>query len=205
QVPLPRRAWLGLAGLLANCRRSAPVVVQVLTLFLGAKVTITQLVGAWQNIERDDRIALGRRNHQLGRQSLLGRRVWDQQARVRLDVAPLDYAQFSLLLPPNKLERLARRHAKAVTPSTASYFDGFLALLRLLLDRLHDCEVHLQVNTATVPASHLTARPQGEGGYRGLRLGQTAWLSAAAEASSAPQAVRKVSYVVPAYDTPEAA
>lgn len=197
QVPLPPRAWLGLAGLLSNCRRSGSTITHVLSLFLGARVTTRELVGAWQRIESGDRIALGRRNHRLGQQSLLGRRVWDQQARVRLEVAPLDYERFCSLLPPNLIERAAG--------SSAPYFDGFLALLRLLLDRLYDCEILMRVHAGTVPSAVLTARPDKEANsYRGLRLGQTAWLNDAGGNAAAPE-VRTVTYLVRAYGGMEAA
>lgn len=192
QEPLPPRAWLGLAGLLSNCRKSAPVIAHVLTLFVGARVSLTELVGAWQNIENEDRIALGRRNHRLGKQSVLGRRVWDQQARIRLEVAPLDYTRFCALLPPNLIER-----AGGQVPA-GSHFGGFLALLRLLLDRLHDCEVVLQVRSNTVPPAALTAG--ADAAYHGLRLGQTAWLQRLGEQDSA-QNVRRISYLIPAYDS----
>lgn len=191
QVPLPQRAWLGLAGLLTNCRKSASTVTHVLSLFLSAPVKLEQHVGAWQTIEADDRIALGRNNHRLGQQSLVGRRVWDQEARVRLIIAPLAYERFCLLLPPNG------------TSGAAPYFDGFLSLLRLLLDRLCDCEVQLQALAETIPASTLTAlpRPQADG-YRGLRLGQTAWLNGK---SASAQPARTATYLVRAFDHREAA
>lgn len=192
QVPLPQRAWLGLAGLLSNCRKSASTVTHVLSLFLSVPVKLEQQVGAWQTIEADDRIALGRHNHRLGQQSLLGRRVWDQQARVRLIVAPLPYKRFCLLLPPNG--------ASGATP----YFDAFEALLRLLLDRLCDCEVQLQALSKTIPASTLTALPEpATGGYRGLRLGQTAWLKSKDRAPAPP--ARRATYLVRAFDQQERA
>ena len=129
QVPLHPRAWLGLAGLLANSRKSASTVVHVLQLFLGAKlkthqphgeklegakVTMVPLIGAWKNIEAEDRISLGRRSHRLGQQSVIGRRVWDQQARIRLIIAPVDYKRLCQLLPPNSMERRAERDAGAM-------------------------------------------------------------------------------------------
>lgn len=194
QVPLPQRAWLGLAGLLTNCRKSASTVTHVLSLFLSVPVKLEQNVGAWQTIEADDRIALGLNNHRLGQQTLVGRRVWDQQARVRLIVSPLSYERFCLLLPPN------------AASGAAPYFNGFLSLLRLLLDRLCDCEVHLQALTGTIPPSKLTAlpRPQADG-YWGLRLGQTAWLNGKGKDGAQAQPARTATYLVRAFDRRETA
>jgi len=189
QVPLPRRAWLGLAGLLSNARHSAFAVSHVLSQFVGAKAELEQLVGAWRLFEPDDRIALGRDNHRLGRQTFLGRRAWDQQARVRLTVAALPYDDFCKLLPPNEEEE------------SAPDFDSFVALMRLLLDRQCDCEVQLQADAATVPPRLLSAAPPPRSGrHWGLRLGQTAWLSRRDAGGS-----YKAGYLVRAFDTVEAA
>jgi type VI secretion system protein ImpH len=185
-LPLPRRTWLAAAGLLANCRKSAPAVTQILSLFVGTKVTLTELVGAWQRIEEDDRIALGRANHALGQRSVLGRRIWDQQARVRIEIAPLDYAHFCTFLPPG----LGKFAGASALPS---HYHGFVALLRLLLDRLCDVEVRLQVRAETIPAGVLQEAPIE--GSRSLRLGQTAWLGSSSDAD-----IRSVTYLVPAYD-----
>lgn len=190
QIPLPRRAWLALAGLLSNCRKSSVAVTQVLSLFLDTQVKMTELVGAWQAIEQDDRMALGRRNNSLGKRTLLGRQVWDQQARVRLDIGPLDYKRFYRLLPPD-------HPAKAANPATEapSLFDGFVTLLRLLLDRLCDVEVLLHVRTGTIPPAALQAAPTN--GNHGLRLGRTAWTE-----SKDHHGTRSASYLVRAYDSP---
>lgn len=175
QLPLPRRTWLALAGLLSNCRRSAPALAAVMSRYVGAAVGVTQLQGAWAQIEPEDRIGLARRNHSLGRLSVLGGRVWDQQARLRLDLAPLPYARFCGFLPG------------AGGASAGSHYADFVTLLSMMTDRQCDVEVRLQVQRATVPAAALTAQPQaGAGGYRGLLLGQTAWLAGAPD--SAPPA-----------------
>jgi len=201
QVPLPRRAWLGLAGLLGNARHSAFTVRHVLAQFVGAETELEQLVGAWLPIEADNRIALGQRNHALGQQSVLGRRVWDQQARVRLTVAALPYENFCRLLPPNDEERLAARPAVTPDGAAAPAFDGFVALVRLLLDRQCDCELRLQA--AEAPPRALSAAPAPrQGRHWGLRLGQTAWLGGAAGGDAPPA---RAGYLVRAYDNAGAA
>jgi type VI secretion system protein ImpH len=201
QVPLPRRAWLGLAGLLSNARRSAFTVSHVLSEFVGAKITLEQLVGAWQLFEPDNRIALGRSNHRLGQQSVLGRRMWDQQARVRLTVAALAYPDFCRLLPPNDDEKHASKNEPAADDmDEVPAFTGFVALMRLLLDRQCDCEVQLQADPTTVPPSVLSAAPRGNR-ERGLRLGQTAWLSHSSRFATS----YKAGYLVRAFDAAGAA
>lgn len=166
QMPLPMRAWLGLAGLLVNSRRSAAVVAQVLSAYLGVACRLQVLVGSWRDIEAADRIELGRKRHVLGRESLLGRRTWDARAAVRLHVERMSYAACCELLP------LRRVHEGDDLPKSAHR--GLVAMIRLLLDRRFDCEVCIGIESSSVTQEHLKLRSRGEG--LGLRLGQTAWL-----------------------------
>ena len=175
QVPLAPRAWLGLAGLLANRRKNAATVEHVLSLVLQTKVTLTQFVGGWQNIEAQDTTQLGRFNQRLGVNSVVGQRVWDQQARVRIEIADLDYQSTCQLLPPAQLERirLADKHAVKL-----SYFSRFVALLLLLLDGMVDCEIVIRVIANTIPCTRLIPPVSTASEWPvGIRLGQTAWLS----------------------------
>lgn len=166
QMPLPKRAWLGIAGLLINHRRSAAVVEQVLTAYLGVTSSLQVLVGRWRDIEPGDCIALGHAQHALGRLSLLGRRTWDARAGVRLHVARLRYDAVCDLLP------LRPAHHGEALPSLAHR--GLVAMVRLLLDRRFDCDVLIEIDPDSVPPPRLQF-PWRAGGL-GLRLGQTAWL-----------------------------
>ncbi|ALU89497.1 type VI secretion system baseplate subunit TssG [Herbaspirillum rubrisubalbicans] len=193
QIPLPQRSWLGLAGLLANCRRSQAALSQTLSVYIGSKVRVEPLIGAWHDIAPQERMALGRRGNVLGRSTLLGRRAWDQAARVRLVIEGLEYTRFCQLLPPG--------HAQAANPSERACHFGLVGLLRLLLNGLHDCEVELHVQSASIPAARLQAREQGR-----LRLGYSAWLGrgggAPQAAQSSPPAMAR--YLIPAFATTEA-
>ena len=166
QIPLPMRAWLGLSGLLVNSRKSAVVVAQVLTAYLGVECRLQTLVGRWRDIEDADRMALGRKQHALGQQSLLGRRTWDAHASARLYVGRMSYAACCALLP------MRTTRDRDVQPGNAHR--GLVAMIRMLLDRRYDCEVELTLESATVPPSRLSL--PWRGGGLGLRLGQTAWL-----------------------------
>lgn len=154
RLPLPRRALLALAGMLADRRRSASVIRRVLSIYLGAPVEVLQLRGGWQAIMPPIRSHLGTANSRLGSEAVLGSRVWDQQARIELVIGPLGYARFCALLPGGA------EHQR------------FVALLRYLTDRQVDCLVRLKL----VPAQ--TPQPLLHGGAeRGMRLGYSAWLA----------------------------
>lgn len=170
QVPLPKRAWLGIAGLLINNRRSADVVGQVIACYLGVTARLHVLVGRWRDIVLDDRIALGRHDPDqgpvslLGRNSLLGRRMWDSQAGVRLEISRMRYENVLSLLP--------LRASKSGEKLPVSLYDEFVSLVHLLLDRRFDCDVQIAVDRHSIPPSFLCKARSG----LGLRLGQTAWL-----------------------------
>ena len=166
QIPLPMRAWLGLSGLLVNSRKSAVVVAQILTAYLGVECRLQTLVGRWRDIEGADRIALGRRQHALGQQSLLGRQTWDAHASVRLYVGRMGYDAACALLP--------LRATRSDDAQQDGAHRGLVAMIRMLLDRRFDCEVELLLDSSTVPPSRLSL--PWRGGGLGLRLGQTAWL-----------------------------
>ncbi|NDI84161.1 type VI secretion system baseplate subunit TssG [Undibacterium crateris] len=201
QIDLPKRSLLGLAGLLANCRKSADAIAQVLTLYIGAKVSVMQWVGAWQMIEADERIALGQRNQRLGQHSLLGKKAWDQAARIRIVVAPLNYARFSQLLPP-ALRSGQPRQSEDNADNNRSY-NGLIGLLRLLVNGLHDCEMQLHLLESEVPAARLvSSSKENEHGqrYLGLRLSHSAWLSGSEETT---RKARQINYLIPAFASME--
>lgn len=220
QLPLPPRAWLGLAGLLANRRKSAATLVHVLNLVLQAKVTLTPLVGSWQNIEAQDSTRLGLSNQKLGQRTVLGQRVWDQQACIRLDIESLDYGNACQLLPPNQCEREALTKNKEAKSQQAnnpqvmnldgdnsgentSYFSRFSGLLLLLLDTLVDCEIVLHITENTIPSAWLTRPTDVIGVYSPpMRLGQTAWLQTRTPTKRTGQSVR---YLLRADDMQRAA
>lgn len=194
QIPLSKRAWLGMASLLINNRRSPAVVAQVVARYLGVPVRLRSLVGRWRDIEADDRMRLGRWDRRLGRESVLGRRMWDSQAGVRLEVGVMEPARIVALLP------LRASRANETLPPTAHA--AFVSLIHLLLDRRYDCEVSLSVERSRLPPAHLTRAGNGVG----LRLGQTAWLIGAATppAADAPAAadlpaIGRLRFLIPAY------
>jgi type VI secretion system protein ImpH len=186
QVPLPMRAWLGLAGLMINTRKSGAVVAQILGAYLGVPCRLRMLVGRWRPLEPRDRICLGRCGHRLGEGALLGRSTWDARAAVALDVGFVSFDRLCALLPLR-----AQRPGESWP---AAGHRGLLSMIRLLLDRRFDCDVSIAVDADTVPLPVLRGTP--DTGDVGLRLGQTAWLGR-------PTAPR-VRFPVAAFDDPTA-
>ena len=47
----------------------------------------------------EDVSKLGKENSQLGRNAIVGTRVWDQQSKMRIRLGPLDFKRFQAFLP----------------------------------------------------------------------------------------------------------
>ena len=187
-APIPPRQWLGLAAYLTDCRKSGSGLIRVVSRYLGVPVALVPFIGAWRPIEAADQLRLGRANHALGCSTVLGNRVWDQQARIRLEIGPLDHALFRRLLPPpavpprrSSVLDIFRRPAGAPDPEAWRPHHGLTALVRRLLNGRLDCVVRLYADPASIGPARLSARPRplplaGGDNDAGLYLGETAWL-----------------------------
>jgi type VI secretion system protein ImpH len=100
-APLPERALLGHAALLANRQRSAVGLERMLRRYFGVPVRVAQFVGAWRAIEPGDRtaIGLGGRHRTLGRDAMVGARMWQQDGTIEVEFGPLSLEQFREFLP----------------------------------------------------------------------------------------------------------
>jgi type VI secretion system protein ImpH len=98
---VPDRALLTYAGLLSQRPRSMLGLESMLEDYFGVRVRGHQLQGKWVALEADDctRIGATGRSRGLGRDAVLGTRVWDQQAAFELEIGPLDEARLRDFLP----------------------------------------------------------------------------------------------------------
>lgn len=92
------------AGLLSRQPRTATGLEQMLAEYFGWPVSVKQLHGHWLYLDEDNKAQLPAagglgRNVSLGRDVIVGQRVWDVQSKVRLVIGPLDYEGFRSLLP----------------------------------------------------------------------------------------------------------
>jgi type VI secretion system protein ImpH len=89
----------------------------------------------------------------LGLNTVVGSRVWDQQAKVTLRVGPLTFAEFSKFLP------------------SGSAFRPLVQLTRFFVGQEFDFDIQLVLKAVEVPWCRL-----GEMGDRAPRLGWSTWL-----------------------------
>ena len=146
-----------LAGLLARRPVGTHAVERLIAHHFAVPVRIDPLRGAWLELDQEHRTVLGGgRNRELGRSAVLGRRVWEQAAGLRLTLGPLPVDRLRGFLPGGDA------------------WAGVRALLAYALDGAFAIELVLLPMMEPDVAARL--------GRAGTRLGWTAWLGAAAPA-----------------------
>jgi type VI secretion system protein ImpH len=91
------------AGLLRQRPVSAEILTNVLGGYFRVPVRVGQFVGRWYVIPKGKQSLLGGSNALLGKNLLLGERVWQRNLRVRLMIGPLPLAKYVAFLPKGEL------------------------------------------------------------------------------------------------------
>lgn len=148
---------LACAGLLNQRPVSAHAIERTLAYALGTPVKMVPFVGRWARLDDNQTTVLGPlgRNTALGGDAVLGRRVWDQSAAIRLELGPMPLRQMVPLLPGSK------RHA----------------LLREILAFTLGGQVEAEVKIVLPPKQVPLTRLWGKTPARQARLGWTSWLT----------------------------
>jgi type VI secretion system protein ImpH len=151
--------WLRHAGLMGGAPRSMSGLLVMISDRLNVRATGRQFCGAWRMLEQRDIPILSTRHPQsaprLGATAVLGNRVWDQSAGVRITLSQLSVARFRSLLKGGK---------------------DYLLLKAMVLRYLQQdisVEVELQLDKKEVLPTVL-------GQKEPLRLGLTSWLMGSA-------------------------
>lgn len=149
---VPDRTLLTYAGLLAQRPRSMLGLETLLEDYFGVRVRGHQFRGRWRALEADDCTRIGASQgcaHALGKDAVLGTRMWDQQAAFELEIGPLGEAGLRDFLP------------------TGSAYAPLCELVRFWVGIDLEFTLRLVVDRKAVPET-----PLGGGG----RLGWTSWL-----------------------------
>jgi type VI secretion system protein ImpH len=169
---VPDRALLTYAGLLSQRPRSMLGLETLLQDYFGVRVRGHQFRGKWLALEPDDctRIGASGGSRALGRDAVLGSRLWDQQAAFELEIGPLDDAGLADFLP------------------TGSAYLPLCELVRFWVGVDLEFTIRLVVAKDAVPAAELG---------RGARLGWTSWLKTRPLAADDGQIVLEEGETVP--------
>ncbi len=148
------------AGHLGQGRRNAEGLVAILSGYFKVPVTLVPFCARWMPLPPDQRSSLGPgRANALGRDVVLGARVWDAQHHIGLRIGPLTLDQYRRLLPGQ--------------PSLAALREW----VAFYTDRQLGCSVNLVLQRDQVPALRLGA---------GQQLGLSSWLGRDRRAGDRP-------------------
>jgi type VI secretion system protein ImpH len=129
---------------------------------------VTQFIGQWLPLSEANRSRLGgdEANNALGVNAVVGKQVWDQQAKFRLQLGPLSFAEFRRFLPSSDgLRTLA-------------------AITRFFVGEEFDFAVQLILKAAEVPWCRLGGRDNP-----GMQLGWSTWLKSQEFSADAADAI----------------
>ncbi|MBP2233049.1 type VI secretion system protein ImpH [Azospirillum agricola] len=186
RMAVPDRVLLDHAGVLAQQPRTLHGLERLLGDHFGVPVRAVPLQGRWLALDDTQVTRLGRLNSALGDGTVLGRRVWDQQAAVTLELGPLGLEAFRAFLPGGHAARALRDLARFyLGPGTDVSLRLRLAPERVPASRLVGAN-RLHLHSPRV----LAERPRAAGvrlgaedgrlltraGPNAPRLGWTSWL-----------------------------
>lgn len=190
RMAVPDRVLLKHAGVLAQQPRTLHGLECLLGDHFGVPVRAVPLQGRWLALDDSQVTRLGRRNAVLGDGAVLGRRVWDQQAAVTLELGPLGLEAFRGFLPGG--------HAARSLHDLARFYLGpgtdVAVRLRLRADRVPGTRLvganrlHLRSPRALADRPRVAGVRLGGAGQAGgrlltragpdaPRLGWTTWLT----------------------------
>jgi type VI secretion system protein ImpH len=151
---------LHFCGLLAHRPRNAFGLEALVSRFFDMPVEVEQFRGQWLRLDEENRSHSGThgQNNLLGTNVVVGERVRDIQAKIRLRIGPLRYWQFVDLLP------------NRATNAEGKTFFLLMHLVRLYCGPERDCEVQLILRRDEVPACRLNSSDSV-----GARLGWNTW------------------------------
>jgi type VI secretion system protein ImpH len=131
--------WLGIDRRLADALGMAPVeLLRHASLFVGrtrsrraletffrelagVPVAIQPNIGRWVEIPEDQRARLGRQSMTLGRDFVIGRRVFDRSGKFRIILGPVDYDTYETFLPGAAASHRLDVAVRAVLTSPLAY------------------------------------------------------------------------------------
>jgi type VI secretion system protein ImpH len=147
-------AFLPLAALISQRPLSAHAIERAVTARFGIRARVIPFRGDWLRVPPEQRSVLGRggRNRRLGRDAMLGGKVWDQSAGIVLELGPMSLAEAERLFPG----------------AAAARYGDLVALLDFLVEGAVAIELRLFVTEDSIGRSRLA---------RTSRLGWNSWVT----------------------------
>jgi len=135
-------AMLPYSGLIAQKPHSSSALENILSDHFGIRVKVLQFFGQWLPLGKDDVTQVGVQNFVLGRNAIIGSKVWDQQSKFRVLLGPLTFTQYLAFLPNGSAYRAIR------------------SVVKLFAGLEFDYDLRLRLIGKQVPSCILTTRAQ---------------------------------------------
>jgi type VI secretion system protein ImpH len=97
--PLRRELFSYFSGMFAQKPRNALNLQVMLGFYFSLPFKVCQFAGGWLKLDVSQCTQLGRKNAALGQSAVVGNRVWDYQSRVRIEIGPLNLADYQRFQP----------------------------------------------------------------------------------------------------------
>jgi type VI secretion system protein ImpH len=156
RLAVPDDAFLFFAGILGQRPHSAHALELLLNDYFEVPCEVIQLVGGWFRLDDTTECCIGERStpsEQLGLGAVVGDEVWNQQARARIRIGPLELENYLDFLP------------------NGSAYQPLRSLLRFWTNEEIDFEVQLVLEREEVPRCQLGG--EGDGAPQ---LGWVTWM-----------------------------
>ncbi len=99
ESPLRRELFSYFSGMFAQKPRNALNLEVMLSFYFSLPFKIQQFAGRWLKLDSSQCTQLGRKNAVLGQSAVAGNRVWDYQSCVRIELGPLELADYQRFQP----------------------------------------------------------------------------------------------------------
>jgi len=140
RMSLEDESLLPYTGLISQKPHSTNAIENIISDYFGVRSNIKQFFGQWLPLDEADQSLIGVANFQLGVNTVVGTKVWDQQSKFRVRLGPLSFDQFRGFLPNGTANKPLK------------------SILRLLVGDEFDFDVQPVLAKNQVPATVLTTR-----------------------------------------------
>jgi type VI secretion system protein ImpH len=153
KVGLPGETPLYYGGLMSRHVPSAVAIASAVEYYFGAATHVEQFIPRLISMEPEDCTVIGSMNSLLGVNATCGNQAWECQTKFRIELGPMNYKQFSRLLP------------------MGSTLGSLFSLVKYMVGIEYEFDVRLVLKREEVKPCQLGGSPQSQ-----PRLGWTTWI-----------------------------
>lgn len=140
RLNLDDESLLPYSGLIGQKPHSSTALGQMLSDYFNVPVKINQFTGQWLKLDDESITRLGEANSQLGWNTVVGTRVWDDQSKFRVIFGALKFTEFQAFLP------------------NGTAYKPMKSIIRFMVGEELDFDVQLKLKAREVPGTVLTTR-----------------------------------------------